>query len=84
MWKIDPDIDFDGNNVNTPGLFQQVQHAESTALVRLEFTMCNYNATSRCWVVKQELTFTFYLLQTLLSGQLIAVGFGFGIIVIRK
>ena len=45
---------FDGNNVNTPGLFKQAQHAESIALVRLEFTICNYNAARRYWAVKHR------------------------------
>ena len=64
MCKIIPDVGFDGNNVNTPGLFKHVHHAENIALVRPEFTNCNYNAASRCWAVKHrvrndELTYTF-------------------------
>ena len=58
---------FDGNNVNMPGLFKYVLHAENIALIRLEFTNCNCNDDSRCWAVKHrlimtndELTYTFY------------------------
>ena len=54
MCKIAPGMGFDGNNVNTPGLFKQAQHAESIALVRLEFTICNYNAARRYWAVKHR------------------------------
>ena len=54
MCKIDPVMGFDGNNVNTPGLFKQVQHAESIVLVRLEFAICNYNDESRYWAVKHR------------------------------
>ena len=91
MCKIVPDTSFDGNNVNMPGLFKHVQHAENIALIRLEFTNCNYNDESRFWAVKHrlimtndELTHTFYWLETLLLDQLVVVGFGFGFTVKRK
>ena len=70
MCKVDPDMGFDGNNVNTPELFKRVQHAEGTALVRLEFTVCNYNAASRCWAVKHRLKIHILLITDPIIGSI--------------